>query len=119
MNAWHLTFPYFRLSNAVSNVGGSKFSRDAKSTDGYSAKATMAVVSLSICIEGIRIFNNVKKTIRNRKDLRRALSRIASDSQAEDCLLSAEILWTPEEPNEVLSEKDVYAEYPDLYPLID
>eukprot|EP00980_Cylindrotheca_fusiformis_P012417 scaffold3046_cov105-Cylindrotheca_fusiformis.AAC.16 len=107
---------------SASNIDGLKSRRSVESSqskgDGIS-KATMAVVSLSLCIEGDSIFNNIKRTIRNRKDLRKALSRISSDVQVEDCLLSAEILWTPEEPNEVLSERDVYAEYPDLYPLFD
>jgi uncharacterized membrane protein len=112
-------FCFFKYT--ASNVSGLKSVRQrnaAKKANGdYTPQATMAVVSLSICIEGNSIFNNVQKTVRNRKDLRQVLSQIAADAQVEECLLSAEILWTPEEPTEVLSESDVYAEYPNLYPL--
>jgi uncharacterized membrane protein len=72
------------------------------------------VVSINIAIEG----DTTKlSSIRGRKDLVSALSKLASDVQVEDCLLSAEILWAPDAPGEVLTVEDVYADYPDLFPL--
>jgi uncharacterized membrane protein len=76
-----------------------------------SSCATSAIVSINIAIEG----DSTKlPRIRNREDLVEALSKLASDAQVEECLLSAEILWSPNEPGEVLTTTDVYADYPDL-----
>jgi len=107
---------------SVSNVGGSKNIQregESKGDNFFKPLATMAVVTLGLCIEGNSLSTRIPKQVRNRKDLQNALSQIASDVQTEDCLLSAEILWTPEEENDFLSERDIYADYPDLYPLLD
>jgi len=107
---------------SVSNVGGSKTVQrqgDVNGDNVFKPLATMAVVSLGLCIEGDSLSTSISKQVQNRKDLRKALSQIATDAQIEDCLLSAEILWTPEEETDFLSERDVYADYPDLYPLLD
>lgn len=77
-------------------------------------KATAAVVSINLAIEGDS--TNFKNGIRYRQDLLDALSKIASDAQVDDCLLSAEVLWAPEERNELLTKNDIYADYPDLMP---
>ena len=55
--------------------------------------------------------------IRFRSDLLTSLTRIASDAQVGDCLLSAEVLWAPENDNEILSKEDIDADYPNLIPL--
>ena len=47
-------------------------------------------------------------------DVEEALRKIASDSKIDDCLQSAEILWTPEDRTETLTLRDVVADYPDL-----
>lgn len=112
------------LFSTVSNVGGSKIIQPKADSTGsdnnfFKPIATMAVVTLGLCIEGNSLSTRIPKQLRNRKDLKKALSQIASDVQTEDCLLSAEILWTPEEENDFLSERDIYADYPDLYPLLD
>jgi uncharacterized membrane protein len=79
-------------------------------------RATVAVVSITLCIEG----DSTKiPSIRNRRELRDALSRIAADSQVDDCLLSGEVLWTPEDRSESLSPEEIYVDYPTLYPLLD
>mmetsp|Transcript_18400 Transcript_18400/g.45612 ORF Transcript_18400/g.45612 Transcript_18400/m.45612 type:complete len:112 (-) Transcript_18400:57-392(-) len=110
------------LCSTVSNVGGAKTIQrqgDSNSDNFFKPLATMAVVTLGLCIEGNSLPTRIPKQLRNRTELRKALSQIATDAQTEDCLLSAEILWTPEEENDFLSERDVYADYPDLYPLLD
>lgn len=108
---------------AVSNVDGSKtVQRKEDNTDGdnfFKPLATMAVVSLGLCIEGDSLSTGIAKQVRDREDVRKALSQIATDVQTEECLLSAEVLWTPEEDTDILSEEDIYADYPDLYPLLD
>lgn len=104
-------------------MDGSKVVKRKGDTDGgdnlFKPLATMAVVSLGLCIEGDSLSTSIPKRVRNREDARKALSQIATDVQIEECLLSAEILWTPEEDTDFLSERDVYADYPDLYPLLD
>jgi len=74
-------------------------------------KATMAVVTLIIAIEG----DSTKvSTIKSISDVEDALQRISSDSKVDDCLQSVEILWTPEDRTESLSLRDVVADYPEL-----
>jgi len=72
------------------------------------------VVSINLAIEGD---STVLPGIRYRQDVLDALSKIATDAQVGDCLLSAELLWAPEERWEVLTPNDVYADYPNLIPL--
>lgn len=75
------------------------------------SKATMAVVTLVLAIDG----DSTKiPRIGNIADVEDALRKIASDSKMDDCLQSVEILWTPEERTETLTLKDVIADYPTL-----
>jgi len=76
-----------------------------------SGKATMAVVTLVLAIDG----DSTKlPKINSLGDVEEALRRIASDSKVDDCLQGAEILWTPEDREESLSLRDVVADYPEL-----
>mmetsp|Transcript_32416 Transcript_32416/g.49296 ORF Transcript_32416/g.49296 Transcript_32416/m.49296 type:complete len:446 (-) Transcript_32416:112-1449(-) len=74
-------------------------------------KATMAVVTLILAIDGDSTKLNRIGSI---SDVDQALRQIASDSKVDDCLQSAEILWTPEDRSETLSVRDVIADYPEL-----
>jgi uncharacterized membrane protein len=74
-------------------------------------KATMAVVTLILAIDG----DNTKTTlIQSAKDVEETLRKIATDSLVDNCLQSAEILWTPEDRSETLSLRDIIADYPEL-----
>jgi uncharacterized membrane protein len=100
----------------VNNFGGNDNTERSSTAVDDPYRATAAVVSINLAIEG----DSTKfSKIKTRNELRAALSRVAADSQIEDCLLSAEILWTPEDRSETLSNQDVYADYPSLYPLVD
>jgi uncharacterized membrane protein len=72
---------------------------------------TVAIVTINFAIEGDA---TKLPSIRTRDDLRHALFRISSDAQVADCLLTAEVLWSPEDSSETLSRESVYADYPDL-----
>uniref|UniRef100_A0A7S3Q2C8 Uncharacterized protein n=1 Tax=Chaetoceros debilis TaxID=122233 RepID=A0A7S3Q2C8_9STRA len=86
---------------------GNKLSDQQK----LSAQATSAVITILIEIDG----DETKlPQINNINDLQRALTTLATDVKVEDCLRSAEILWTPEGPDDVLSDKDVIIDYPKL-----
>ena len=75
-------------------------------------KATVSVITLVIAIEGDS--TKIPSPIRNVGDIERALTKLAADVKVEDCLLSAEVLWTPGDISETLTERDIYMDYPDL-----
>jgi uncharacterized membrane protein len=80
----------------------------------HSSKATEAVVSILVAIEGDK---TRLPPIKSRDDLLNSLNRLAVDAQVDECLLSAEVSWTPELRSDSLTRQDVYADYPTLYPL--
>lgn len=92
----------------------SKFEREntrAYQVTEAGSKATMAVVTLVLSIDG----DSTKvPRITSIEDVEESLRKIASDSKMDDCLQSVEILWTPEERSETLTLKDVIADYPTL-----
>jgi len=75
---------------------------------------TMAIVTLNFAIEGD---STMMPAVRTRDDLRRALKQISADAVVSDCLLTAEVLWSPEDSSETLSRDTVYADFPDLVPI--
>ena len=101
-------------SESVSNYGGVDYSgqkeKQTKMSSG-DTKATMAVITLLLSIDGDS--TNVPQ-VNSFTDIETALRKIATDSKVDDCLQSAEILWTPEERYETLSPRDVIADYPEL-----
>ena len=97
----------------ISKFGGVDYSAGESSTSnsGFNDKATMAVVTLVLAIDG----DSTKvPQIRSMSDVENALRKIASDVRVSDCLQGAEILWTPEDRTETLSFRDVVADYPEL-----
>ena len=103
-----------------------------------SGQSTVALVHITIAIEG----NSLKDTfggsdsdgydddgggggggtksrkIKTRQDLINALTQLSSDCQVEDCLLSAEVIWSPQDPDEQLTMDDIYADFSNLYTLL-
>lgn len=97
----------------ISKFGGVDYSsgESRASSSGFNDKATMAVVTLVLAIDG----DSTKvPQIRSMNDVENALRKIASDVKVSDCLQGAEILWTPEERTETLAFRDVIADYPEL-----
>ncbi len=74
-------------------------------------QATSAVVTILIAIDGDE---TQFPTINNMRDLQKALTTMAADVKVDDCLRSAEVLWTPEDSADVLSERDIIVDYPEL-----
>jgi uncharacterized membrane protein len=104
-----------------------------RNLDITASKATMAVVTLVLSVEGLDQNKNSNKwkdmsTIRSRSDLITLLQAIAamddtttttantaaSSSSSSQQLLGAEILWTPEDRSETLTKQDMIADYPEL-----
>ena len=76
-------------------------------------KATVAVVSIIVALEDKEL-----PPVMDTKSLRSALTMLGgSDLMGASALLAAEIMWTPEEPWEILDKNDLYLEYPELMPL--
>ena len=101
----------------VSNYGGVDYSADRRmksASSEYSPKATVAVVTMVLLIDGDSTSKTLSKRVNSIQDVEDALSRIASDSKADKCLRGAEILWTPEERDETLTMRDVLADYSTL-----
>lgn len=79
--------------------------------DKATGQATSAVVTILIAIEGDK---TKFPTINNISDLQKALTTMATDVKVDDCLRSAEVLWTPDDNVDVLTERDVIVDYPKL-----
>ena len=98
----------------VSKYGGVDYSNGRSSggsSSGFQDKATVAVVTLVLAIDG----DSTKvPQIRSIADVENALRKIASDVRVSDCLQGAEVLWTPEDRSETLTFRDVIADYPEL-----
>lgn len=103
---------------SISKYGGVDYAQQEDETmraslpgDSYSPKATAAVVTIILSIDG----DSTKlPMINSPTDLQKALVMIASDVKVDDCLRSAEVLWTPEDGKDTLSERDVIVDYPEL-----
>ena len=79
--------------------------------DSFSPKATAAVVTIIFSIDG----DSTKlPVISSPGDLEKALVMIASDVKVEDCLRPAEVLWTPQDSGDTLSQRDFIVDYPEL-----
>jgi uncharacterized membrane protein len=100
----------------VSKYGGVDYSgtKTDTPTSPYSSKATVAVVTLVLQIDGDSTSNQLSSNINSIRDVEEALSRIAADAKVDDCLRGVEILWSPTERDETLTMKDVYADYSNL-----
>jgi len=80
----------------------------------YNPKATVAVVTIVLMIDGDNTNKQLSSTVNSIRDVEDALSCIAADAKADNCLRGAEILWTPEERDETLTMRDVLADYSSL-----
>jgi len=106
-------------SETVSKYGGVDYGSSSTSasiaalrdSSGSNDKATIAVITLILAIDGDSTKLNQIKSI---ADVEQALQKIATNSKVGDCLQSAEILWTPEDRSETLNKRDVIADYPEL-----
>jgi uncharacterized membrane protein len=96
----------------VSKYGGVDYSGGSgRQSSPSGSKATMAVVTIMLAIDG----DSTKiGTMNSIKDVEDALRKIAANTKIDDCLQGAEILWTPEDQSETLSLREVVADYPEL-----
>jgi uncharacterized membrane protein len=115
----YLTCPLCSFVGTVNKFGSKDKSTTRRRTAGVdevpgSPSPTLAIVTLNFAIDGDATNLPV---IRSRNDLRTALSKISSDARVSDCLITAEILWSPEDPAETLSRETAYSDFPFLVPI--
>jgi uncharacterized membrane protein len=99
-------------------LGEGDYTNPTKGND-ITATTTMAIVGINLAIDGNSMNGLFKKNIKTRKDLIDALTQLSSDVQVDDCLLSAEVIWSPDDPADQLQVQDVYADFPTLNILLD
>lgn len=88
---------------------------DLKQKDPSQFRATMAVVELIVMIDEMDSeFLPSANTIAGVKSL---LTKISSAAMVGESLQGAEILWSPADRKDNLTEKDIVTDYPELQPL--
>ena len=75
-------------------------------------KSTCAIVTILLSIEGDQTKPRTK--MNSWQDVWDALSMMGAHVLEDDCLLSAEVLWTPERRSDVWTRRDIAAFYSDL-----
>lgn len=80
----------------------------------YAPKATIAVVTILLLIEGDHTSKKLSSNIGSVRDAEEALRCIAADATADECLRGAEILWCPEQREDTLTMRDIVVDYPKL-----
>lgn len=85
-----------------------------ESTGSVASAPTTAIVTINFAMEGD---STVLPVIKSRDDVHSALSLIASDALVGDCLMTAEVLWSPEDITETLSREATYVDFPNLVPI--
>mmetsp|Transcript_26656 Transcript_26656/g.44983 ORF Transcript_26656/g.44983 Transcript_26656/m.44983 type:complete len:370 (+) Transcript_26656:151-1260(+) len=77
------------------------------------SKPTQAVVSLVIAVRGR---SDALRQLRNSNDVSACLQTLASEALTDDGenIMAVEVLWTPSENGNTLSERDLIMDYPEL-----
>ena len=105
----------------LSKYGGVDYGNDIAGTEQlsveeeeYNAKATIAVVTIVMMIDGDSTAKQLSSDVNSIQSVEDALTCIAADARAENCLRGAEILWCPERREDTMTMRDVLADYPSL-----
>lgn len=75
-------------------------------------QSTCAIVTIVLLIKGDQ--TQPSTTMNSWQDVKDGLSLISEHVVKEDCLLSAEVLWTPERRRDIWAQRDIASFYPDL-----
>jgi len=81
------------------------------------SRPTQAVVSIVVALRGNN--KSYPKTITSVSEVRNCLQQLAADSLTDEGenIMGVEILWTPDEPGQTLSPRDLITDYPELLKL--
>uniref|UniRef100_A0A7S0QBA5 DUF1517 domain-containing protein n=1 Tax=Coccolithus braarudii TaxID=221442 RepID=A0A7S0QBA5_9EUKA len=92
----------------------SKWESEQKSLTRTSAgEATYMVATLVVLLRN----GSELPEVTGVNELREAISQLAADVSIEDNLIAAEVLWTPEDPNDVMDRDDMFLNFPELVTL--
>lgn len=77
---------------------------------------TQAVVSMVVAVRGR---SDALRTVRSTSDVKAVLQTLASEALTDDGdnIMAVELLWTPSDSGEILSNRDVIMDYPELIKL--
>ena len=104
-----------------SNYNGNVVRDDSEEQEGLSkVTSSLALVQIHVVIEGNAMNPFGVRQTETRKSLQDALLQLSGDLNAvEGCVLAGEVLWSPQQldQNEVITEEDVYASHPMLWPV--
>ena len=77
------------------------------------------VASIMLAIKGDHTSSPFQFGVATKKDMGRALLRIATDAKVESCLVGTEIIWMPHriESAQTTKESDILNRFPDIVPL--
>ena len=98
---------------------GAKFDR----TENYvragpdAGKATTAVVSVIACVYGDMRARVGERVAGSDAATHAALSELAAQATGADAVVAAELMWCPDEPEEVLGLPDLVESWPELLSL--
>jgi len=128
-----------RQYNRISTRNRSKFDRESLSSyngsivrddteeqeelsHSFTAEGTpsLALVQIHLVIEGDAMESFGQRKMETQRSFREALVRLSGDVTAvEDCVFAGEVLWAPQQKghHRVMTEEDVYASYPTLWPV--
>lgn len=98
-------------------IGGKDVSTERASGGGSMGGSTVAVVSIVLALRGDQLKRlGLDRSVNSVSGLRAALEMLAAGALSDDGenVLAAEVLWTPEEPWEVLTREDAIADFPEL-----
>jgi uncharacterized membrane protein len=96
------------------NKFGSKSIEAKRSQEAPVSSPSVAIVTINFAMEGD---STALPKIGSRDDVHAALSMIASDALVGECLLTAEVLWSPEDPSETLTRESTIVDFPHLVPI--
>jgi len=77
---------------------------------GGSGKNTYMVVTILVALRDAPSLPN----IRGLEEMRAALAQTSARASIEENLLAAEVLWTPEDPGEILEREEMFLKFPEL-----
>ncbi len=103
-----------------SNYNGNVVLDDTEEEGRVKGSSSLALLQIHVVIEGNMMKPFGVRQIETKKSLQEALLQLSGDLNAvDDCVMAGEVLWSPQQldQNEVLTEEDIYASHPMLWPV--
>ena len=99
----------FEEENSSSSVAVIK-----SSNSGRGAQPTEVVVSLVVAVRGQS--TAYSRNVRSLAEVKKCLQGLAADSLSDEGenVMAVEVLWTPSEPGNVISEREIIEDYPEV-----